>query len=141
MKRRPYFAHTRWQTHKAREMNKYTKLRAEHFDIRRGKCKKTHFSRLISCISQKKVVILHDKRANNKKLTHISLQNQNIICLSCKNRALVAKTNYCIFGRIVSELVKVKYKNNALRERCSFLYYRRCDVFGFGEIEFLTDLG
>ena len=25
------------------------------------------------------------------------LQNQNIICLSRSNRALVAKTNYCIF--------------------------------------------
>ena len=37
--------------------------------------------------------------------------------------------------------MKEKYKNNALCERCSFLYYRRCDVLGFCEIEFLTDLG
>ncbi len=39
------------------------------------------------------------------------------------------------------EKKKERYKNNALCERCSFLYYRRCDVFGFGEIEFLTNLG
>ena len=39
------------------------------------------------------------------------------------------------------EKKKERYKNNALCERCSFLYYRRCDVLGFGEIEFLTDLG
>ncbi len=37
--------------------------------------------------------------------------------------------------------MKEIYKNNAHKGRCSSLFYRRCDVLGFGEIEFLTDLG
>ena len=40
--------------------------------------------------------------------THISLQNQNIICLSRSNRALVAKTNYCIFVWIFGMFIAEK---------------------------------
>ena len=66
------------------------------------------------------------------KYHNIPYQNQNFISISRKN---IVPLDDGI------ERVKEIYKNNALRERCSFLYYRRCDVFGFGEIEFLTDLG
>ena len=56
-------------------------------------------------------------------------------------RAKRDKTNYCIFVLIRSARVKEIYKNNVLYERYSFLYYRRCDVLGFCETQFLTDLG
>ena len=39
--------------------------------------------------------------SETKTLYEFYLQNQNIICLSRSNRALVAKTNYCSFVRSV----------------------------------------
>ncbi len=63
----------------------------------------------------------------------ISLENQNFISIS---RKIIV--SLCRLG--VSSWKEIR-KNNALCERCSFLYYRCCDVFGLGKIEFLTDLG
>jgi len=40
------------------------------------------------------------------------LQNQNIICLSRGNRALVAKTNYCIFVLIFGMFMRKNLYNS-----------------------------
>ena len=65
-----------------------------------------------------------------------------ILKLSYRNQILLAYLKKLLYLCVVeSARVKEIDKNNALRERCSFLYYRRCDVLGFSEIEFLTDLG
>ena len=42
-----------------------------------------------------------NKAGNSTNINTFPCQNQNIICLSRSNRALVAKTNYCSFVRSV----------------------------------------
>ena len=79
-------------------------------------------------VSNKKNVITHVVRVKYAA----KIQQKNNIC-----------KKYVIFFQIIFVFFRFSciFAPNISKNYCTLLYDSRCDVFGFGEIEFLTDLG